>query len=150
MFDLFCSLLYPNWFFLCFFRCNCNVGYTGINCESVYVPCQPSPCKNGGTCHGIDHLSFTCTCPSGKNKWNLRPQSLSYVYMELIHLRMKASDPKWVNPKLNIIVVNLLSLGGLQIIYSESLLKMRNEVIFAVLKVLNYFSIYPFMWKYLV
>lgn len=47
-------------------RCNCEVGYTGVNCESHYVPCEPSPCQNGGTCIPQDLLNYKCQCPKGK------------------------------------------------------------------------------------
>jgi len=46
-------------------RCSCHAGYTGRNCESKYVPCEPSPCQNGGTCHQIDSLNYKCQCPKG-------------------------------------------------------------------------------------
>lgn len=48
------------------FRCTCDEGYTGQNCESEYFPCSPSPCMNGGTCHQRDKHSYTCECPFGK------------------------------------------------------------------------------------
>lgn len=44
----------------------CNSGYTGQNCESDYIPCDPSPCLNGGLCHHLDNLNYKCTCPEGK------------------------------------------------------------------------------------
>lgn len=44
----------------------CNAGYTGQNCESEYIPCDPSPCQNGGQCRQIDKLTYECDCPSGK------------------------------------------------------------------------------------
>ena len=49
------------------YRCNCNTGYTGQNCESQYVPCSPSPCQNGGSCKAIDKLNYECRCPPGNN-----------------------------------------------------------------------------------
>lgn len=49
-----------------FFRCICEAGYTGKNCESKYIPCSPSPCQNGGTCKQTSHYSYECKCPPGK------------------------------------------------------------------------------------
>lgn len=49
-----------------FCRCMCSSGYTGQNCENEYIPCDPSPCKNGGTCHQIDGLDYECICPEGE------------------------------------------------------------------------------------
>lgn len=54
----------PNFDFVCF-RCICNPGYTGKNCESEYIPCNPSPCKNDGLCRQIDSLTYECKCPTG-------------------------------------------------------------------------------------
>lgn len=47
--------------------CNCEAGYTGQRCETVYIPCKTdNPCQNGGDCIA-DHLSKTyhCNCPAG-------------------------------------------------------------------------------------
>lgn len=49
-----------------FFRCTCDEGYTGQNCESEYIPCSPSPCQNGGKCRQTDKHSYTCDCMLGK------------------------------------------------------------------------------------
>lgn len=51
------------------YRCMCTSGYTGQNCENEYIPCNPSPCKNGGTCHQTDDLDYECICPEGEF-WN--------------------------------------------------------------------------------
>lgn len=59
------------------FRCMCEPGYTGKNCEMVYVPCDPSPCSNNGRCMQIDDLNYECKCKSGneRNKiWRLYTQ----------------------------------------------------------------------------
>jgi len=46
-------------------RCACVAGYTGINCESVYLPCSPSPCVNGGSCVINGSHSYRCLCTTG-------------------------------------------------------------------------------------
>ncbi|KAL2718632.1 neurogenic locus Notch protein isoform X2, partial [Vespula squamosa] len=43
--------------------CMCSSGYTGQNCENEYIPCDPSPCQNGGSCRSIDELEYQCLCP---------------------------------------------------------------------------------------
>lgn len=47
------------------FRCICEAGYTGKNCENQYIPCDPSPCQNDGVCREIDSLTYECKCPTG-------------------------------------------------------------------------------------
>lgn len=48
-------------------RCICPREYTGRHCEELYVPCQPSPCRNGGTCIPSGGLSYQCICQSGRS-----------------------------------------------------------------------------------
>lgn len=48
-------------------RCTCEPGYTGKNCESEYIPCDPSPCLNDGACKQIDNLNYECQCVTGKH-----------------------------------------------------------------------------------
>ncbi|KAK6641633.1 hypothetical protein RUM44_013348 [Polyplax serrata] len=43
--------------------CICNPGFTGKNCETEYIPCNPSPCLNDGFCKEIDSLTYQCKCP---------------------------------------------------------------------------------------
>ncbi|KAH0564513.1 hypothetical protein KQX54_012526 [Cotesia glomerata] len=45
------------------FVCSCDSGYTGHNCESEYIPCDPTPCLNGGSCRQLNELEYECTCP---------------------------------------------------------------------------------------
>ncbi|KAG8264050.1 hypothetical protein J6590_019394 [Homalodisca vitripennis] len=45
--------------------CTCEPGYTGKNCESEYIPCDPSPCLNDGACKQIDNLNYECQCVTG-------------------------------------------------------------------------------------
>lgn len=52
--------------FFSMFRCLCEPGYTGQNCDSKYFPCDPSPCLNDGACKQIDPLTYECQCPKGK------------------------------------------------------------------------------------
>lgn len=47
-------------------RCMCSSGYTGQNCESDYIPCDPSPCENGGSCRQTSELGYECQCPEGE------------------------------------------------------------------------------------
>ena len=42
-------------------------------------------------------------------------QAVHYLILKFDVLKLEASEPKWVNPILNIIGVNSLRIGGLQI-----------------------------------
>lgn len=46
------------------YRCECQAGFTGVNCETAINFCGSSPCKNNGTCHN-DASDFRCNCPPG-------------------------------------------------------------------------------------
>jgi surface protein len=44
--------------------CECNAGFTGVQCESDVNECSSSPCGNGGTCSdGVN--GYTCVCAPG-------------------------------------------------------------------------------------
>lgn len=60
-------------------RCQCDEGYTGKNCESAYIPCDPSPCQNRGLCTPEGNFNYSCSCPAGnrpraKPNFNLTTQ----------------------------------------------------------------------------
>ena len=45
------------------FECQCNLGYTGTNCESIINHCENQLCLNGGNC--INRLDgYSCDCPT--------------------------------------------------------------------------------------
>ncbi|WAQ95255.1 FBP1-like protein [Mya arenaria] len=47
-------------------NCQCNTGYYGEQCESIYHICNGNPCTNGGTCvPGDGPMDYTCTCMAG-------------------------------------------------------------------------------------
>lgn len=46
------------------FRCVCETGFTGVNCEENVNDCSSNPCLNGGHC--IDAIGdFECRCRAG-------------------------------------------------------------------------------------
>lgn len=56
----------------------CSSGYTGQNCENDYIPCDPSPCENGGSCHQLSEHDYECICSEGEYCANF----LSYRIVE--------------------------------------------------------------------
>ena len=45
--------------------CECNNGFTGIQCETNIDDCFANVCMNNATCiDGV--MSYTCTCPRNK------------------------------------------------------------------------------------
>lgn len=57
--------LFDDWLFLfSSYRCDCEPGWVGKNCDLDRNDCLPSPCQNAGTC--VDRLNtFTCKCRQG-------------------------------------------------------------------------------------
>ncbi|XP_054718387.1 neurogenic locus notch homolog protein 1-like isoform X2 [Uloborus diversus] len=42
-------------------KCECKMGWAGNKCETEMEKCDPSPCKNGGTCWKTDS-DLVCSC----------------------------------------------------------------------------------------
>ena len=63
-------------------RCDCPPEFTGMNCESPYIPCSPSPCQSGGSCIVMGQLSYACNCVQGKpNKFTYCDTRRVYTYL---------------------------------------------------------------------
>lgn len=61
-----CASIHYHWLYICIpsYRCDCEPGWVGKNCDLDRNDCLPSPCQNAGTC--IDQLNgFTCKCRQG-------------------------------------------------------------------------------------
>lgn len=89
--NLFDCFLYFSFFFCLFmFRCMCPSGYTGQNCENEYIPCDPSPCQNGGSCRSIDELEYQCLCPEGEcdpSRIYFFSSSSSFLFLAYLNAR---------------------------------------------------------------
>lgn len=43
------------------YKCDCQPGWSGKNCEANINECSPNPCRHGGVC--IDGINnYTCIC----------------------------------------------------------------------------------------
>lgn len=54
------------------YKCVCDKGFIGVECEIKLNPCDKNPCLNGGVCSPgiIHHYDHTCKCPplfTGRN-----------------------------------------------------------------------------------
>ena len=47
------------------YRCNCDVNYTGTNCEHHISPCDINECMSGATCRNTPSGGHYCQCPIG-------------------------------------------------------------------------------------
>ena len=46
------------------YRCECDQGYTGRDCDEDIDDCSNNMCQNGARCQdAVD--SYTCLCPQG-------------------------------------------------------------------------------------
>ncbi|XP_065815558.1 protein eyes shut homolog [Labrus bergylta] len=60
------------------FKCVCDSGFSGPPCEKRRAPCDPNPCRNGGTCEeNLKGFTSECVCADGtvapacRRRWNL-------------------------------------------------------------------------------
>ena len=47
------------------YKCTCRQGTTGKRCETTIDQCKNGPCRNGGTCFGVDGNGYSCVCAAG-------------------------------------------------------------------------------------
>ncbi|PWA25825.1 hypothetical protein CCH79_00001550, partial [Gambusia affinis] len=50
------------------YRCDCQMGFSGLRCEEDINECASNPCSNAGICQDLCYrflLRFHCVCPSG-------------------------------------------------------------------------------------
>lgn len=65
------------------YRCECPEGYTGQKCESVYVPCEPSPCKNNARCVKYGEFKYHCECAPGTFSFFTLPPFTALLHAQI-------------------------------------------------------------------
>lgn len=49
---------------LCRYKCDCDPGWSGANCDVNNNECESNPCANGGACRDMTS-GYVCTCREG-------------------------------------------------------------------------------------
>lgn len=79
------------------FRCECALGFEGMNCETRILPCDSNPCLEGGTCVNDKSLtSFHCVCPYGFTGSRCEVRTITLEIVDNIHTFMKNVKWKWL------------------------------------------------------
>ncbi len=82
--------------FSIFARCFCPPEWTSLYCEIPYIPCSPSPCRNGGSCVVMGPLNYECRCVAGKtinlhDQYKFQNKLVTYFYsVDLLFLRFSS------------------------------------------------------------
>eukprot|EP00057_Strongylocentrotus_purpuratus_P006238 XP_011660712.1 PREDICTED: MAM and LDL-receptor class A domain-containing protein 1 [Strongylocentrotus purpuratus] len=78
------------------YYCECEIGWTGQNCETAFYICDHEPCREGYICHEKENYDYTCLCPEGYQGYHCQEEIPTIEPPEPIDIRIDGVDPEMI------------------------------------------------------